>query len=52
MSPTCDDCGAHVSSDWARVFRVNGEVPMCIECSSNSDRANVMADKKYTKRNR
>lgn len=30
--PECDNCGAHVSTAWARVFAVDGEVRACLEC--------------------
>lgn len=30
--PTCDNCGSHVSEDWARVMGVEGEVVVCPHC--------------------
>jgi len=35
--PTCDNCGAHVSTQFARVFGdENGELRACLRCSANA----------------
>lgn len=35
--PTCDGCGEYVTSDFIRVFGVNGEVNACPACSTYSE---------------
>jgi len=30
--PECDQCGAHVSPDYWRVFAVDGELHGCLSC--------------------
>jgi hypothetical protein len=32
--PTCDNCGGHVSTAFARVFSVDGRVGGCLACTN------------------
>jgi hypothetical protein len=34
--PECQECGAHVTQDFVRVFGVEGKVYGCTECKSQS----------------
>ncbi|WP_435320101.1 DUF7563 family protein [Haloarchaeobius sp. TZWSO28] len=35
--PTCDNCGAHVSEQFARVFAdEHGRILACVSCSANA----------------
>ncbi|WP_435360121.1 DUF7563 family protein [Haloarchaeobius sp. DFWS5] len=35
--PSCDNCGAHVSEQFARVFSdEHGQILACVSCSANA----------------
>lgn len=43
--PSCDNCGSHVSTDYARVFSLDdGTILGCPECSPTSDWTGGTAD--------
>lgn len=35
--PQCDNCGAHLTPEYVRVFGVDGEVPACLHCTTNTE---------------
>lgn len=35
--PKCQNCGGHVTTDFIRVFGVDGEAHSCPECSTYSN---------------
>lgn len=35
--PTCEDCGGHVSRQYARVMGLNGAVQGCPDCKTKSE---------------
>ena len=37
MSPHCNNCGAHVTAQYVRVFGHNGAVAACLHCAHRGE---------------
>ncbi|WP_445668774.1 DUF7563 family protein [Natranaeroarchaeum sulfidigenes] len=43
--PECDNCGAHLTPEYVRVFGdSSGSVPICIHCAPNTEARDAIAD--------
>lgn len=38
--PTCNNCGAHVTPRFVKVFGHNGDLAACLSCRDKQDMAN------------
>lgn len=42
--PECSECGGHVTSDFVRVFGIDGEIHGCPNCTANAQVAEAQKD--------
>lgn len=49
--PECDNCGRHVSTDYARVKATrNGHIPGCPDCNAQDNDTGHVRGTRYTQR--
>jgi len=42
--PECQNCGSHLTPEYVRVFGMEGEVSVCLHCTTNKEAREAARD--------